>query len=359
LPLLKSLFCLQGKDNRERFIIIQLATALAFILLNVLAPNSTAFLLVVALILTTMSGLSVKRRQHDAKINKLALYAPTLMFLGLSIATALSDSMMMVLSMLVPVIGQLYLFTYKGSESTSRYQLGYYGPIDLGQSQPNYQQKSVNRVEPTLAGGHSSSEFTPSIEVPVTEHTNEIHSEDDWGEKLRDTLTAHKVKLLIASGAALFLIIAIIAINLLTSTTEQTETVVTPIEQLATTTYEQNNIVTLSDGFEISSNQYQGINITWQADETLREELWNIAHAEGDESCKALTFNNKQTIRTAQVLVENQTGYVAVFSPLDSHELINQLAKRGSFKLCGYDFSLKGSQAALGKVRYYGELLSY
>ena len=77
----------------------------------------------------------------------------------------------------------------------------------------------------------------------------------------------------------------------------------------------------------------------------------------GDKSCQTISFNKGEAIRPIGVLVDNGSDYFASFSPLDSKELIQALAFRGNFSLCGYNFSLKGSQAVLGKNSQYAPFL--
>ena len=110
-------------------------------------------------------------------------------------------------------------------------------------------------------------------------------------------------------------------------------------------------------------SQHRGISINWQADEVSDTVLWSQLTAQGDESCKVISFNKGEPIRTLSVQVVNSNGtninYFADFSPLDSKALIQALAFRGNFTLCGYDFSLKGSQEALGKNEQYAQWVDY
>ncbi|MGL4446289.1 MAG: hypothetical protein ACRCUZ_00955, partial [Shewanella sp.] len=48
----------------------------------------------------------------------------------------------------------------------------------------------------------------------------------------------------------------------------------------------------------------------------------------------------------------------ARFSPLDTAGIIVDLARRGSLGLCGYKFSLKGSQAVLEQNRTFANYLA-
>ncbi|QOL25125.1 hypothetical protein LP316_12555 [Thalassotalea sp. LPB0316] len=374
MPLIQSLFCLKGKDNRTRFFIIQVSITMLFVVFNTVLAENPLVMVVCALLLSVISGLAALRRANDANQSNKLLLAPSLLFFVTCLLIIFTQSSGFMFALILPFLSQLYLLTFSGQNAELSYHLGYSGPVDLTANAAHYQQASIRRVEPTLAGNLSgtidnttidnttidNNQFTePSqqqdahFKVPVT-HA----AQDDIGEQIREFLLTHKQKLAISLGVLMLGVLVVIV----TANTEPEQTVVVEeveAPNLNSDIIEQANIVELSDGFSIASNPYQGIVISWQADDTLRTELWNIATGKGDESCQQLVFNNNQGIRTAQVQVKNNSTYYAVFSPLDSHELVNQLAKRGSFKLCGYDFSLKGSQAALGKVNYYGNLLSY
>ena len=121
--------------------------------------------------------------------------------------------------------------------------------------------------------------------------------------------------------------------------------------------------LTMPDNYTLYLSEHQGITINWQADEVSEGLLWSQLTAQGDTSCQQISFNKGESIRTLSVDVGTSAGtntdYYASFSPLDSKELIQALAFRGSFSLCGYDFSLKGSQAALGTNERYAKWVDY
>ena len=119
----------------------------------------------------------------------------------------------------------------------------------------------------------------------------------------------------------------------------------------------KNHLLTMPDNFNLYLSEYQGVIIHWQADQVANGELWSQLSTSGDKSCQSIKFNKGSSIRPLTVLVENGSEYFASFSPLDSGELIQALAFRGKFSLCGYSFSLKGSQAVLGKHNQYAPFL--
>ena len=120
---------------------------------------------------------------------------------------------------------------------------------------------------------------------------------------------------------------------------------------------ERSDLLTMPDNFTLYLSQHQGLIINWQADEVANGEFWSQQSIQGDKSCTAITFNKGDDVRTLLVAVEDTNEYFAHFSPLDTKTLIKALAFRGNFTLCGYKFSLKGSQAVLGKNNSYGQYL--
>lgn len=117
------------------------------------------------------------------------------------------------------------------------------------------------------------------------------------------------------------------------------------------------NKVTLPDNFSVMTTKYQGVVIGWQGNVSNQSSLWNIFNAQGDSSCQNVTFNRDDQFPILEVKVENNEHYFAYFSPTVTSEIIKAIALRSTFKLCGYEFSLKGSQATLGKNPYYSDFL--
>ncbi|MBB1270483.1 hypothetical protein [Shewanella sp. SR44-3] len=116
--------------------------------------------------------------------------------------------------------------------------------------------------------------------------------------------------------------------------------------------------VTFPDGFELVL--YDDIlAFRWLGDDAEPHDLWRLDTAKGDKRCSELTFNNGSKYRPLQVSLLSDSATEAKFSPLDTQGIINDIALRGSVKLCGYNFSLTGSQSALGKNSRFSDFLSY
>ncbi len=116
--------------------------------------------------------------------------------------------------------------------------------------------------------------------------------------------------------------------------------------------------VAFPDNFSLMTTAYQGLVINWQGENSEETVLWDIRRATGNESCRYMQFNSQQNYQTLSVFNNEMKGYLAYFSPLDSERIIKSLARKNTFTLCGYEFSLKGSQALLGKHAFYNNFLT-
>lgn len=114
--------------------------------------------------------------------------------------------------------------------------------------------------------------------------------------------------------------------------------------------------VLLPDSFSLSLDG-DLLRMSWLGDTDAPGPLWDLATAKGDRRCAELVFNNGTGYRPMSVVIGDNGKVEAAFSPLDSQVIVQDMARRGSVKLCGYDFSLKGSQAALGSVPAFRQLI--
>lgn len=253
--------------------------------------------------------------------------------------------------------------TYQG-KSKQAYIYGYAGPIDLS----TYSVNKTNRIEPTLSGENraqgtyeqyqnhdNSTELNDYLKGDTQENTD-----TDIGVLIREKLLGNKN----ASKALLItflIIIFIISATIISDSTVEVDDVSTE-DNITNEKYikstPRDNKLTFLDDFSLLSTPYNGLVIHWDADINPSSEIWNISTANGDNSCAEITFNNGTTYRTTIVSVEGTDNYYAEFSPLDSQQLVKNIAARSKFELCGYEFSLKGSQASIGKHPFYSRLLN-
>jgi hypothetical protein len=377
VPFLQSVFCLKGSDHRNRFFAFTIIALLGFIFFSVIFSGYLVLIIVVLLILTALLTCSTKRRLHDAKLNKNWQLVPGSLFLLTGVLSVFIESSSSYYLLILPALSSALLLTYpsKSSKTNTHYILGYCGPIDLSIyiKAPVVMQSQNQRIEPTLISGVDServyiSEPSPEQAISTADASCfEINDKQiDIGELIRLKFLSNR-KLQLGVIASVVLVFIIVLINsAFTSINQKDINIVDPelSEPKVLSTNINNNIIAnkshllaMPDSFNLYLSEYRGIIIHWQADQVADGELWSLLSASGDKSCQSITFNKGSEIRPIAVLVENGSDYFASFSPLDSGELIQALAFRGKFSLCGYSFSLKGSQAVLGKHNQYANFL--
>ena len=377
MPFLQAVFCLKGFDDRSRFFAISMITILAFIFCSAVFSSYLVVNFALLLILTAVFTCSVKRRLHDAKLNKNWQLVLGALFLLIGVLSLLIENSSSNYLLILPILGTALLLTYpsKNTKEKNNYIFGYYGPVDLS----NYKQETVvmkahnQRIEPTLAADGASEQLY--MNKAITEQSITPNDQTDYetarkktdiGELIRLTLLSHRKLQL-----GIIICVSLVCLGVLidspinasnpqqnnTSNAELNEPPVlsksVPINILTN----KNHLLTMPDNFNLYLSEYQGVIIHWQADQVANGELWSQLSTSGDKSCQSIKFNKGSSIRPLTVLVENGSEYFASFSPLDSGELIQALAFRGKFSLCGYSFSLKGSQAVLGKHNQYAPFL--
>ena len=106
--------------------------------------------------------------------------------------------------------------------------------------------------------------------------------------------------------------------------------------------------VKMPDGFNLALEQ-KVLFVSWLGDTGKTQTLWDLSDAQGDKRCAYLAFNNGTQYRPLTVKRLSDTRTEAQFSPLDTEAILKDMALRGSVDLCGYQFSLKGSQAAMSQ----------
>ena len=377
MPFLQAAFCLKGFDDRSRFFTISIIAILGFIFCSAIFSSYIVVSFTILLILTAVLTCSAKRRLHDAKLNKNWQLVPGGLLLLTGVLSLLLENSSSYYLLILPVLSAALLLTYpsKGTKEKNNYILGYYGPVDLSRyKQKNVVMKTHNqRIEPTLAANGASEQlyaYDTIAEQNITPNEQSDYDTEskhaDIGELIRITFLGNrKLQLGIIAIVSLIFIAVLVnsAINAINPPQENTNSVelgeakVSPNNVPVNILANKNHLLAMPDNFNLYLSEYQGVIIHWQADQVANGELWSQLSINGDKSCQSIKFNKGSSIRPLTVLVENGSEYFASFSPLDSGELIQALAFRGKFSLCGYSFSLKGSQAVLGKHNQYAPFL--
>ena len=310
-----------------------------------------------------LSAISTRRRLKASELKKNWLFAPCALFLLMGCIIIFTDHHSTYWLLLMPALLSSLLLTYP-EKINHPYVLGYFGPVDLSEFSKTKTSHRASRIEPTLATNQKPQEAQPtSYYEPITEATaastttpdSRSNEQSDIGENIRLALLQSK-NTVIAILTVLTLIICSIIISTTRSSTEPAQELRPELNMpVAVTRLDKIN---LPDDFSLLLSTFDGIVIHWQADESSKTTLWSQESAAGDKSCSVIKFNNGDEIRTLTVNVEQGSSYYASFSPLDSTTIVKSLALRGKFSLCGYNFSLKGSQAVLGKHPKYADFLT-
>lgn len=377
MPFLQAVFCLKGFDDRSRFFATAIISLLGFIFFSAIFSGYLAVSFAILLILTAVLTSSTKRRLHDAKLNKNWQLVPGGLLLLTGVLSLFIENSSRYYLLILPALSIALLLTYpsKNKKARNNYILGYYGPIDLNIyiKDPVVMKSHNQRIEPTLVTDSVSEQFyiNETIEeqnVTANDQSDfEVNSKQtDIGELIRLNFLSNR-KLQLGIIACVSLVFIGVFINSVFNTinpknTEFNETELSATQLLSNNTVtniliNKDHLLAMPDNFNLYLSEHRGIIIHWQADQVADGELWSQLSARGDKSCKIISFNKGSAIRPLAVLVENGSEYFASFSPLDSGELIQALAFRGNFSLCGYKFSLKGSQAILGKNNQYATFL--
>jgi len=344
----RSLFCVRGRDNGPRFALIS-ALAYLILLLGFIFIGASSALIILGLFLAPILGLSGLRRMRDAARPAWLLglsFIPYLIFiLSLVYGDSLSFSATCVVFATL-ITG--FLAMQRSASKKGRYQQGYSGPAAMAADG-----KGRMRVEPTLDGS-AASVAGHSLDTELPEQATDS---DPYGESGRgfdgvsfeqwSAWAKQNSRLLLASVGGLSCMILIAGLwSLFSGTTD--EYVAQEPEMSVPEIVVKRNEVKLPDGFSLILEQDLLV-MRWLGETEAPGTIWSLATAQGDKTCAHLIFNNGTRYRPVTVEQMPDTGIEARFSPLDTESIISDIARRGSVKLCGYDFSLKGSQSALAK----------
>ncbi|WP_298442128.1 hypothetical protein [uncultured Ferrimonas sp.] len=339
MSLARTLICTHGHDSGVRVVAIQAAIVVALLLLSGLFYNTPmqfsapALLAVVAAPLSWLSGQR-RLRQAGRPLGLAWLLALAWLLFALA-QVAVGGGALLALILPVAMTTVLALLPSKGAAQAS--QWGYSGPALQGQAQ-----LAGMRVEPSLNG--------ESRAVPEQHHWDE-HSTSpatDWAAVATTLQTRLRQQWKPLLAAAAVGIVGVTAIAFWPSAEPTPAVAEHPSDAAATTATAPafKAQVTLPDSFQLALAD-DTLLISWPGDPAQQGELWSLLSARGDRSCAAADFNNGDSFRPVKVEVWPNDIYYAYFSPLDAADIVFDVAMRGSFTLCGYNFSLRGSMKPL------------
>ncbi|MGZ9896980.1 DUF805 domain-containing protein [Shewanella gaetbuli] len=405
---LNTLWCYQGRDNNLRFMAILLACYSFLALVSLIFPYSL-FILFVLVVTSAVTGLSAFRRLRDAsKANYwlLAAVIPHIIF-GIGCYFIWPLGVIAGLGLFGIAFGVFISFFPAAKKQV--YQEGYYGPrlqtkSELGQVRQRYEPQvfggqptenvshesvadttnnftadepyaavrmdelattemvtppnnatlTANNSEPLTQPWHADHRFEVDKNALDTGSVTELLK--SWGNVAKTHQQQLILGLKVVGGVcALGLIIwGVVAVKNGFETDDNLDAAATEMNE---PDQSQNRVsAKLPDGFWIVM-QDNILIVRWLGEVGDAETLWRLDSAQGDKSCSYLEFNDGSQYRPMRVDLKADESTEARFSPLDNKSIINHIAMRGSFTLCGYDFSLKGSQATLQQHAVFADFL--
>ncbi len=364
MPLLKSLICFKGFDNGRRFLFISFV---CYFLLVLLAPVlSKAAILVVLLILTSspiLAGSSIRRIRDAGFSMPLAAIPLVIYWLNFFGITYLEHGARWAL-LVLGAIGTIAMATISNARIRHNhdYQMGYDGPVNL--TPDNQPMINRDRIEPTIAA-HKNPDGQAEIPQAAVEKyiAQEVYSANTDGEYSTNTSWEHRLGLWFKANQKISIIglVAILIFTLLIvswpSVEEQPLEKTEAEEAKIETTKARLNKVEMPDQFWLMLDQNDSLTIGWEGDFKSDGLYWSATTGKGDKDCVDLHFSLGEDIRTLLVTVKNSGDYYADFSPVDTETIIKSIADKDRFKLCGYEFTLKGTRSILRKNQKYREYL--
>ncbi|SHG91787.1 hypothetical protein SAMN02745129_1144 [Ferrimonas marina] len=249
--------------------------------------------------------------------------------------------------LLIPVMASIVAFSMLPSQTRQSTReggvWGYQGPMSRpAQPRRNY------RVEPSLDGESGEQDYTPydSHDSQQDDWQPSAAVKIDWGQwtaKLRPLLVRYARPLAAVSAVLVLSLVGIRWYSGLPSAEVEANSAVVA-EPLAAPSFEHS--VSMPDNYELLLNQ-DGLIVAWPGDMAPEGELWSLLTAQGERRCRVARFNNGTEYRPVKVEVWKDGVHYAYFSPLDTADMVFDVAMRGNFSLCGYTFGLSGSMDQL------------
>ena len=352
---LKSFLCFSGSEQSSRFGVIQSAVYLSFFLFSLILASVPALFFVIALVLGVFATASSVRRVRDAGLAPILSAIPIGVYVVCAtlISSIGGSSYFLLILAVLSTVGLMLC----PSRQRLDYIQGYHGPVDLSSHQAKKATPNAyaNRIEPTFVAGHGVGDHSETHHGQIDEHfsgqTDFIETptpSNDWIEPLKKWVLANQKVAITAFGfmALMSLVLATLPIWSSNPVVEE-DTIATPEPMIAAQKARLHKLE-MPSNYYLMTDENQGLIIHWPSyAENDNPALWSILTAKGEPSCENLHFNDNTSFRANLVEIENAGDHYASFSPLDTEALVKAIAAKGNFSLCGYEFSLKGSTAAI------------
>lgn len=357
----QSFLCIHGRDNTTRFIAIT-ASVYLLALLGFLLLGQGGATLIYGCLLAPILGLSSYRRIKDAAQPSWLASLPLIpLFLFFVSLVSFGTGWLSGLCFLVASGLTLYIGLLPSTGDINSYHQGYAGP-KAGMRKAT----SQRRVEPTLGGhaGYAHEERGNGLEAMDYGERKEEEGYDGplSGAEAHTYAPAsnaitfehwkvwarQNMRLLAGVMVGILLLAVVSAVWNVAPEPDETDQETVQSQSLIEPPSLDREEAKIPDGFSVIL-EGDVLIVRWLGEADSVGEIWSLASAKGDKTCANLRFNNGSQYRPFMVELMADTAIEARFSPLDTQDIISDIAMRGSVKLCGYNFSLRGSQAALSQ----------
>ena len=364
MSFLKSLICIEGYDNGRRFLAISAVLYLFLLLLLPVLGQAGILVFLLLIIVTPVLLASSIRRIHDASFTLPFAFIPITIYwlnvFGLLYLDHISKWLLFLLALLATVI--ISTISNIRVRHNHSYQLGYHGPIN---SNDNIVNKENNRVEPTIAtsvfeGIDSGSLENSRVESDFLETNNKTKQQQDSYPLKEHIVHWFNSNKKIAFGSIAVSILALVIIIFSSDTSIRVSDETNGVSQQNNNENfspefkkERHHKLEMPDNFWLMLDQNNALTIGWEGDLKRDGSYWSTITGKGDKTCTNLHFSLGEDIRTIEVTVKASEDYYADFSPVDTQLIIKSIADKDRFKLCGYEFVLKGTRSLLRKHEHY------
>jgi len=372
VAVLKSLICIQGFDNGRRFLIISLLSYGLILISHPIVASAKIIYLLIAIISIPIMAASSLRRIRDAQIHFAIMAIPFSSFLlnlwGFASIDTSAKWWLIFPAILTTLI--ISLVGHANVKRTRSYHWGYCGPIKLDSAPTT--DAHLERIEPkvNLELDETNIDYSQQTTTNNSQSDREesrypkqmlLQGNQQWQALLSEWLNQYQKSILIALPItmAIFILIFWPSQNVGEQIQESNKT----SESINYGIKNFHDKVKLPDQFWIMLDQNKALSIAWEGDIVQETQLtngdffWSAYNGVGDISCTNLHFSLGADIKSLLVRVNSEGDYYADFSPVDTQLIVKSIAEKDRFKLCGYEFSLKGTRKILQANEAYRAIL--
>lgn len=381
---LKTLLCLQGKDNGRRFLVISLVCYLLLLIFSPVLNRSLILLLLLLLVCCPLLLTASIRRVRDSGFGLMLAGLPVIVFCANVFALGFTSGFAKWLLLIVAVLSSGFIATLSNARIRRNYSysFGYSGPVDRQLNETQITSLQTPRVEPTFSAATNTHTASAEQNFPAVDKSSDTSAmrKVEFSDPFEKSANQRKALLQwdiyfnkscqwvlsnpVPASLITLAISGLIILLMVFAKNDQTNQQTASSEQQTKTDLprhivakQRTNKIQMPDNFWLLTDQYQALTIAWQGDFVDKKQLWFAVTGQGEKNCAELVFDKQKRFKVMQVEVKNGGDYYADFSPLDTQQIIQFIAQLNQFELCGFYFSLQGTQKQLMSNKHYAGYL--